>query len=160
MGHLKKCENGNQSMQYYQIIIKNLTILHNTTQYFSILLFYQTILHNTTQSYNVSPVQNSLAFFQAKHPPHFLAGHCSFSWQNIWENRTCVFRKWKDCKGFLCFTKRKQTAVQLLVMQNSIYLVLAQNILSSNSEDMNTFAACFWLGLGTSIWIGVTNAPH
>ena len=74
------------------------------------------MLHNTTDSteyYKVSPVQNRLVFFQAKHPPHFLAWHCSFPWENIWENWTCIFRKWKDCKGFLCFAKRKQIAVQL-----------------------------------------------
>ena len=56
----------------------------------------------------------------------------------------CFFRKRKDCKGFLCFAKCKQIAVLLLIMQNSIHLILAQNILSSNSKDMNTFAACFW----------------
>ena len=132
-------------MQYYQIIINNLTILQNTTQYYSI--FYS--INNTTQYCSIlqsitCSKSSCLLRSQSLSYHEILARHCSFSWKNIWENWMCVFRKWKDCKGFLCFAKHKQIAVQLLVMQNSIYLDLAQNIQRSNSEDMNTFAASFW----------------
>ena len=130
-------------MQEYQIIINNLTILHNTTKYYSI--FYS--INNTTQYYIIlqsitCPKSSCL------HPSQASAllscwALILFLEKHLRKLNVC-FSKVKDCKGFLCLAKHKQIAVQHLVMQKSIYLDLARNILSSISEDMNTFAASFW----------------
>ena len=130
VSHLKKFENCHQSMQDHQIMINNLTIIHNITQYYTILLFnkqYYTIPHNITKYY--------LSKSSCLHPSQASSSLSSWALLLFWKKHVrklnLCFRKSKDCKGFLCFAKRKKIAVQLLVMQNSIYLIFAQKLVKT-----------------------------